>query len=70
MNIKLGLERISVVWWGLWAVLALLTGASLIFSSASAGDTMIGFVLLGALIPIYIAHRLTCWIIAGFFGSK
>lgn len=68
MNIKLGLERISVVWWGLWAAIAFFSGASLVFSSDN--DRQIGLLFLAALIPIYIAHRLTRWIISGFFAPR
>lgn len=64
MNIRLGLQRISAVWWGFWALLATIIGVwSLLEKEPS------GFGFLAALVPIYLLHRLTCWVIGGFFSA-
>lgn len=64
MNIRLGLERISAVWWGflaLWAAVAI--GAGVIETKL---ELFVGGI--AGLVVCYIAHRIACWIIAGFFS--
>lgn len=66
MNIRLGLERISAVWWGMWALFAAIT--ALVILIGDRDPTGLAFFLL--LIPVYLLHRLTCWVIAGFFTAR
>jgi hypothetical protein len=63
INVQQGLERVSAVWWGMWAALsaALLVGGVIDSVPAQAG---MGF---GGIVAAYVAHRITCWMLAGFF---
>lgn len=68
MNVQNGLERISVVWWGLCGALAaLMIGAGVLGNTSDTGLTGLG---VGGLVAAYVAHRITCWIIAGFFAPR
>lgn len=64
MNIQRGLERVSAVWWGLWALITLAGAAALLLE----GEIQKGLFLAAVGVAIYLAHRLTCWVIAGFFA--
>lgn len=67
MNIQSGLERVSAVWWGFWGLLAALAIVGGLFGARDMGLVGIG---LGGLVAVYVAHRLTCWIVAGFFAPR
>ena len=68
MNWNLGLRHISAVVWGI--IGAVYGGAFLLigFNDAHAGRTiLLAALVLGAL---FLAHKLTCWVINGFFAKK
>lgn len=66
MNIKEGLERISAVWWGFCGFAIAGIGVVIAFD----GQVLVGLCfMIGALFAAGF-HRLTCWIIAGFFTKK
>lgn len=65
MNFRNGLKRISAVFWGFWGLLDLL-----IAIYAAKTEPFQGLIGLAILIPIYLLHKLTCWVIAGFFSSE
>ncbi len=68
MNIQLGLERISAVWWGFWGLMAVGVLASAVFSP---GDRLLFLGMgTGGIVVAYVAHRLTCWFVSGFFVAK
>jgi len=67
MNWQLGLRRISAVFWG---VPALLFGGIFVYTAFDGrGSDMAGMLGTALLIVagMYVAHRITCWIISGFF---
>ena len=66
MNIRLGLERISAVWWGLLAGLCLLAP----FITDASDRWLIAGMGAGGLVAAYLAYRLTCWVIGGFSVAK
>jgi len=69
MNIQKGLERVSAVWWGLWGLFAaFVVGAALINGSSDGGELFLSGV--GGMIAAYAAHRVTCWVVAGFFAPR
>jgi hypothetical protein len=72
MNWKAGLERISLVWWGFWMICA--AGLAVFGLFEGAPTERVHIFLIGALgiALAYAAHRLTCWVLAGFFspGSR
>jgi hypothetical protein len=69
VHLQKGLERVSAVWWGLWALLgAVLLGAAVFGEGLDRGVTA-GFGVF-VLVAAYIAHRVTCWVIAGFFAPR
>jgi hypothetical protein len=71
MNIQRGLERVSAVWWGFWALPCLIVlGSALFGEEPSAGRFFVGLASVLAGVAIYLAHRLTCWVIAGFFAPR
>lgn len=67
MNWHLGLRRISAVF---WSVPALVFGGIFVYVAFEEGRSdapaMLGTALL-IVAGMYLAHRVTCWIIAGFF---
>lgn len=67
MNIGLGLERISAVWWGF---LGLLAGISLLAPFWKGFDGELFGMGVAGLIGSYLGHRLTCWVISGFFAVR
>jgi hypothetical protein len=69
MNIEQGLRRISAVWWGLWGALAAFMLGVALFGSGSDRGVIGTFGAIG-LVAAYMAHRLTCWVIAGFFAPR
>lgn len=69
VNIQLGLQRISAVWWGFWGLLAFVAMVGSPFTQAS-DKWQISGAALAALVAIYLAHRVTCWIVAGFFSPR
>jgi hypothetical protein len=64
---KTGLQRISAVWWGFWGLIGVIViGAAVIGASRSPGPTFaIG---AGIVVGAYALHRVTCWVIDGFFA--
>lgn len=58
------------MFWGFWAVLALLMGIAGLMEGIGRRD---GPLLLGlcvaSVVLCYVAHRLTCWIVNGFTNS-
>lgn len=66
MNIRFGLERLRAVWWGMWGLLCGITGMYVFVRDRD--DE--GLLILLTLIPIYLLHRLTCWVISGFFTVR
>lgn len=69
MNARKGLERISAVWWGLWGFLAAATLVGTMFSNSADRMLLAGIGTVG-IIATYGAHRLTCWILDGFFSPR
>ena len=75
MNWRLGLRRISATWWSFCGVMAV--GLTIILSLdhareqgmayASGYGVVVGGFLLGLIV---LAHKVTCWIIEGFFSAK
>lgn len=70
MNWRLGLHRISAVFWGFWGALALLFAVLGLFQGMDRSDAplLLGLSLAGAIF-CYAAHRLTCWIVNGFTNA-
>ncbi len=69
MNIKRGLERVSAVWWGFWALVCLVVLVFELFGEGPLAERFfVGLASVSAGGAIYLAHRLTCWVIAGFFA--
>lgn len=68
MNFQLGLERVSAVWWALWG----LASAALIVEAFTERQFNFPLMALGAglMVCAYAAHRLTCWVVAGFFARR
>ena len=66
MNIQRGLERVSAAWWGFWGLLCLVLSAL----SLSKGQLEEGLGLAAFGAAVYALHRVTCWIIAGFFTPR
>lgn len=66
MNFQIGLERVSAVWWGLWGLVGLVVfGAGIFGQPQSLAQVGAGF---GIMVVAYILHRITRWVVAGFFG--
>jgi hypothetical protein len=72
MNWQRGLERMSAVWWGFWAAAALVGVGAFAFQPAIDLAQRVGIVgvALGGALFTYAAHRITCWVIAGFFAPR
>lgn len=68
MNWKSGLERLSAVWWGLWGVF--FAGISLYLLIDDRARTINTFGGFAIAIVCVLAHRVSCWIIRGFFAPK
>jgi len=68
MNIRVGLERMSAVWWGFWGLLLGIWAVLLLVTNREEGALALG--AIAALLPVYLLHKLTCWVIAGFFSAK
>lgn len=67
MNWRLGLQRISAVFWGLCAVFV---GGILIWIMFEGDNSLRAFVYLALCLgTIYLLYRLTNWIIGGFFAK-
>jgi hypothetical protein len=64
---KTGLQRLSAVWWGLWGLVgAIVIVAALVGGGAHPwGGAGIGAAIVAC---AYALHRVTCWVIAGFFA--
>lgn len=70
MNLQNGFERVSAVWWGFWGLLALaVLAAAILIPWASDRGVLAGLGLAG-IVAAYVAHRITCWVIAGFFAPR
>lgn len=67
MNWRLGLHRISAVFWGWWGLVALFVGSVILYQNGSGSETaeMVGM-CIAAVAGCYIGHRLTCWVVDGF----
>jgi len=63
MNWRLGLHRVSAVFWGFWGVVAALGVA---FGASRGGTTEIAVISAVGVVFCYAAHRLCCWIVDGF----
>jgi hypothetical protein len=68
MNIQRGLERMSAVWWGFWGLLAM--GALVAGLISRGADKELAALGAGGAIAAYVAHRITCWVVAGFFAPR
>lgn len=69
MNAQLGLERLSAVWWGFWGLLGAVATIGAPFTEAS-DKWQISGLGAGVLVTTLIAHKITCWVLAGFFSSR
>lgn len=69
-NVQRGLERVSAVWWGWWGLLAGILLVSVLFKWEVSDRWEIVGIGLGGVIGAYVAHRVTCWILAGFFSPR
>lgn len=70
MNIRLGLERISAVWWGFWGLLAGTMLLAFLFKTDVTDRWEMAGMGAAGLVGAYLAHRLTCWVIGGFFTVR
>lgn len=74
MNWQQGLRRLSAVFWGFWALVAVVFVIAICsdyvrsegFAYALGYGTAVGGFLVGIIV---LAHRLTCWVIGGFFRT-
>lgn len=73
MNWQRGLERVSVIWWGFWVLVAIGVAIGGMVMSATGyqqqGRGMILGGIAGAAVAVAL-HKLTCWVIAGFCAPK
>lgn len=67
MNIKTGLERVSAVFWCIPALAMCALGVAILLES-SGQRAQGGVLILGGILVPFVAHKITCWIIAGFFA--
>ena len=66
MNWHQGLRRISLAWWGFCTVLNLIPGIALLTS-----DFLQGLLWIAAFSAVFaILHKVTCWVIDGFFKER
>lgn len=66
-----GLRRVSAVFWGFWVVFLLIMAvASLITGNRTVEGVGTALPAFIAAALAYGAHRLTCWVIDGFFAGK
>lgn len=71
MNLQLGLRRISAVFWGWWAFVAAAYGFIGVADGGPINDRLlIGFGIFVCLGLLFLAHKITCWVIAGFFSLR
>jgi len=70
MNMQKGLQRVSVVWWGMWMVLCAAMALAMLFARDKSDAQDIMWLAIGGTVLSYVAHRLTCWIIQGFFPTS
>lgn len=69
MNFQRGLERISAVWWSIWGLVGvLLLGATVLGYSEDLAFT--GGIGLFFVVGSFLAHKVTCWVVAGFFAPR
>ncbi|WP_029524150.1 hypothetical protein [Polaromonas glacialis] len=66
MNWNQGLRRLSAAIWGFFAFGCGIFGFVFLFLNASR-EWGFGLALIAFLIPLYIGHKVTCWIVDGFF---
>lgn len=69
MNIRTGLERISAVWWGFWGLLGAIAMGAAVFGASNNFVGVFG-TGIGGMVAAYLLHRLTCWVISGFFTAE
>ena len=69
LNVQLGLQRLSLAWWGLWTSTGfVLLGAAAFGNGADRGwSAGLGLALIAGSV---VAHKITCWIVAGFFPPR
>lgn len=67
MNFQIGLERVSAVWWGLWGLVGLVMLVANLYGTTP-DSTALAWVGAGIMFAAYILHRITRWVVAGFFG--
>ena len=73
MNVQQGLGRLSAAWWGFWCVALAIAAVGLAIAGAFNKDIDVfgmaaGSAFMSAL--SFGAHKLTCWIVAGFFSPR
>lgn len=66
MNIQRGLERISAAWWGFFGLLAALA----FVGGVIAQDWWLAGIGFGCIVASGVAHRVTCWVLSGFFSPS
>lgn len=69
MNFERGIHRLSMVFWGFWGLIAAVMVLGGLFGNASDGMSLAGGGAAG-MVAAYIAHRLTCWVVSGFFAPR
>lgn len=69
MNIQRGLERVSAAWWGFLGLFAIGAFIGGLIDDGSDKWPLLGVGAAG-LIICYVAHRTTCWVVAGFFAPR
>ena len=67
MNWKIGLARISLVFWGGWSIV--LIGIA-VFTMFEDKNILNALPMLLTVVVFYVLHRVTCWIIEGFFSKR
>lgn len=70
MNVQRGLERVSAVWWGFWGLLCVVGIGVAIFTEPGGGKAAVFFGSLAGGVAVYVAHRITCWVVAGFCSPR
>lgn len=67
VSVGKGLKRISLAWWGMWALACGGIGADALTTE---GEQTIGLILMAGAIGSIFIHLITCWVIDGFSGSN
>lgn len=69
MNWQQGLRRLSLIGWGFWGVLFCAMFIAGLTPNTSDRDLML-FGGLAGVVGCFFAHKLTCWVLAGFFAPR